>query len=77
MGMLREVSIRSKITVVAPEEATVDAAIASVKSELESLSSPKEEQRAAPKALLDGKDVFVFLPNGFAKSLIYQLRLRC
>ena len=39
-----------------PEEVSVDTAIASVISELEGISSLKEEQR---------KDVFVLLPGGF------------
>lgn len=34
--------------------------------------SLKEEQRLAVKAIYDGKDVFVWLPTGFGKSLCYQ-----
>ena len=53
----------------ATEEVSVTA-IASVISELESISSLKEEQRTALKAFLDEKDVFALLPTGFGKSLI-------
>ena len=53
----------------APKEVSV-AAIASVISELVSISSLKEEQRTALKAFLDGKNVFALLPTGFGKSLI-------
>ncbi len=34
--------------------------------------SLKEEQRAAIKAVYEGKDVFVSLPTGYGKSLCYQ-----
>lgn len=56
----------------APKEVSV-AAVASVISELESLSSLKEEQITTLKALLDGKDAFSLLPTVFGMSLIYQL----
>ncbi len=56
----------------ATDVVSVDAAIASVLSELESISSLKEEQRTL-KAFLEGKDVFALLSAGFSKSLIYQL----
>ncbi len=62
-----------KTTMTATDVVSVDAAIASVLSELESISSLKEEQRTTMKAFLDGKDVFSFLPNDSHKSLIYQL----
>ena len=45
----------------APKEVSVDAAIVSVISELESFSALKEEQRTARKAFLDGKDDFALL----------------
>ena len=50
-------------TMAAPEEVTVDAVIASVTSELESISSLKEEQRMTLKASLEGEDVFARLPT--------------
>ncbi len=42
---------------------SVDAAIASNLSELESISSFKEKQRTTLKAFLDEKNVFAFLLN--------------
>ncbi len=51
----------------------VDAAIASVLSELQSISLLEEEQWTTLKAFLDGTDVFNLLPAGFGKILIYQL----
>ena len=41
----------------APEEVSIDTAIASVISELESISSLKEEQRTTLKAFLHGQDL--------------------
>ena len=38
-----------------------------------SLAELKDEQKKAMFYLLSGKDVFVNLPTGFGKSLIYQL----
>ncbi len=49
---------------------SIEAAIASVPSELESISSLKEEQRMIPKTFLDRKYV---LTLSFGKSLICQL----
>lgn len=57
----------------APKEVSV-AAVASVISELESLSSLKEEQITTLKAFLDGKDIFSLFPTGFGKTLIYNVR---
>ena len=34
--------------------------------------SLKEEQRLAVKAVYEGRDVFVWLPTGYGKSLCYQ-----
>ena len=34
--------------------------------------SLKVEQRAAMKAIYDGRDVFVWLPTGYGKSVCYQ-----
>ena len=64
-----------KQTMAAPEEVSLDTEIASVISELESISSSKEEQRTTLKAFLHGKDVFSLLPTSFCKSLIYGLVL--
>ena len=50
-----------KTTMAAPKEVSVDAAIASAISELESILSLKEDQKTALKAFLDGKDVFALL----------------
>ena len=33
----------------------------------------KEEQKKAVQAICEGRDVFVWLPTGFGKSLCYQL----
>ena len=52
---------------------TIDAAITLVISQLDNISSLKEEQSLALKAFLRGKAVFGLLPTGFGKSLIYQL----
>ena len=51
------------------KEVRIDTVRASVISELESVSSPKEEQRMTLKAFLHGKDVFALLLGGFDKSL--------
>ena len=55
------------------DETSVSVAIEQVLSELQSISSLKEEQNTALEAFLRGKDVFALLPTGFSKSLIYQL----
>ena len=55
------------------DETSVSVAIEQVLSELQSISSLKEEQNTALEAFLRGKDVFALLPTGFGKSLIYQL----
>ena len=49
----------------APDEVSVDTKTASVISELESISSLKEEQRMTLKAFNNSKDVFALLPAGF------------
>lgn len=41
------------------------------------ISELKEQQKKAVEATLCGKDVFVSLPTGFGKSLIYQLLPVC
>ena len=46
-----------------PEEVSVDTTIASVLSELENISSLKEEQRMTLEAFLHGQDVFALLPT--------------
>ena len=51
----------------------MDAAIAAVLRELQSISFLKHEQTIALKAFVEKKDVFAVLPTGFVKSLIYQL----
>ena len=50
--------------------ASIDSAISSVLSELESISSLKNEQRTALEAFVGGKDVFALLPTGYEKSLL-------
>lgn len=55
----------------APKEKSINAAIASVITELEFMSSFKEEQKMALKAFIDRKDAFILLLIGFG-SLIYQ-----
>ena len=45
-------------------EARVDSTITTVISQLDSISSLKEEQRTALKAFLRGNDVFALLPTG-------------
>ena len=47
----------------------MDAALSSVLSDLENISSLKEEQTVALKAFLSKKDVFAVLPTGFGKSV--------
>ena len=41
------------------------------------VSELKKQQKSAVEATLCGKDVFVSLPTGFGKSLIYQLLPIC
>ncbi len=50
-----------KRTMATMDVVSIDAAVASVLSDLESISSLKKEQRASLKASLDGKDVFTLL----------------
>lgn len=50
------------------KEVSVNAAVAAVSSELDNISSLKEEQKTKRKAFPDGNDVFT-LPTGFSKSL--------
>ncbi len=64
-----------KTTMAATDVVSIDATIASVLSELESISSLKEEQTTTLKAFLDGEEVFALLPSDFGRSLIYQLAL--
>ena len=47
-------------------------AFEAVKEQFE-LSDILPEQRESIKAFFDGKDVFVNLPTGYGKSLIYQI----
>lgn len=47
-----------------PKEVSIDAGLASLTSELESISSSKKERRIPLKAFFDGKDIFAFLPTG-------------
>ncbi len=56
------------------EQVSIDAATASVLSELESISSLKEEQRTTLKAFLNGKIVFVPLPTDLSESLNHQVQ---
>ena len=37
------------------------------------LSSPKQEQKEAVMQFLSKKDIFVFLPTGFGKSICYGI----
>ncbi len=46
-----------------PTTDIVSASIASVLSEMESISSLKEKQKSTLRAFLDGKDVFTLLPT--------------
>ena len=52
------------------EEVSIDAVIASVISDLERISSLKEEQRTTQKAFLHGNNVFARLLAGFGFSLV-------
>lgn len=52
------------------KEIIMDAAVASVLSELGGIFILKGEQRTALKAFLNGKDVFASLPTGFSKSFV-------
>ena len=63
-----EATAHSKQQWAAPKEVNVDAAVASVISELESISSLKETQRTTLEDFLDGKHVFALLPTGFGKG---------
>ncbi len=56
-----------KTTMAATDVVSINAAAASVLSELESVSSLKEEQRTTLNIFLDGKDVFTLLPTGFIR----------
>ena len=40
---------------------------------VENVSSLKPEQRSSMEAIYDGRDVFVWLPTGYGKSLCYQV----
>ena len=57
-------------TMAALEDVSTDAVITSVISELERISSLKQEQRIAVKAFIDGKDVFTLLSVGFGFSSV-------
>lgn len=52
----------------ATEEVSMIAAIVTVSSEVNNISSLKAKQRTVMKALLDGKDVFILFPTDFSKS---------
>ncbi len=67
--------MNKKPTTAATDVVNVDSAIAAVLSELESISSLKEEQRTTLKVFPDGKDVFALFLTDFGKSLIYQVTL--
>ena len=54
-------------TTAVPEEVSIDTAIASVTSEVESISSLKEEQRRTLKAFLHVKDIFTLIQLASAK----------
>lgn len=60
----------------AGEVRSCDAFSAALTYSLDKLGLPqvclKEEQRAAIKAVYQGRDVFVCLPTGYGKSLCYQ-----
>lgn len=49
---------------------TVDAAVASIVSEMENIFHLKVEQRTAVTAFFSGEDVFDLLSTGFGRSLI-------
>ena len=49
----------------APEHAAIDAAERKLEIVL------KDKQREAVLSILEGKDVFVMLPTGYGKSMIY------
>ncbi len=61
-----------KTAMAATDEFSVDPAIASVLSELESILSLQEEQRMTLKVFLGGKNVFAFFLTE-CESLIYQV----
>ena len=54
------------------EGCSLDEAIAQ-SMQLMGISSLKTKQQEAIKAFMNGKDVFVTLPTGYGKSLIYLL----
>lgn len=51
------------------KEIGVDASVAVVLSEVDGISTSKENSRTALKALLCAKDIFALLPSGFGQSL--------
>lgn len=57
-GCGHSMTVYSKTTLVAPEEVSVEVAIALLLSELEIISSLGEEQRTALKVFLTGKGFF-------------------
>lgn len=61
-------TVVSKLTMTDSEVVSVDAAVASVTSELESYLLLKEEQRTTLKALLNEKEVFTPILTGSGKS---------
>ncbi len=65
--------MNKKPTTAATDVVNVDSAIAAVLSELESISSLKEEQRTTLEVFPDGRDVFALFLTDFGKSLIYQV----
>ncbi len=62
-----------KTTMDATDMVSVDATVASALSDLESISSLKEEQRMTLKLFLHGINVFSLLLSDFCMSLIYQV----
>ena len=58
------------------DETSISVAIEQVLSELQSISSLKEEQNTALEAFLRGKYVVALLPTGFGKSFILWFGFR-
>ncbi len=63
------------VGMVAKDMVNINAAIASVLSQLGSIFSLKEQQRTTLKTFLHGKDIFALFPAGVGNSLIYQVAL--
>lgn len=69
----RETSCFLKARKAVPNEVSVDAATASDTSELEYISSLKEEQGTVLKAFIDGKDVFTLHLTGKSTTIYILL----